>query len=118
MTLGVGSLPSNTVETIVSAAGLFFGVIINAQIFSELAMIFSDMNRPKKQFQFKLTRMSEAMINLDLPFEIKYEVMDYVWSTEPSLHSQTQMAIFLDMVKPSMKFNVIKLMFKKLLVKN
>lgn len=44
-------------------------------------MIFSDMNKVKKEFQFKLTRMNEAMINLDLPFELKYEVLNFVWKT-------------------------------------
>ena len=72
-----------------SAVGLFLGAIINAQIFSELAMIFSDITKVTKVFQIKLTRMNEAMINLELPFELKYEVLNYVWKTAPSLHSQT-----------------------------
>lgn len=81
-------------------------------------MIFSDINKVTKAFQTKLTRMNEAMINLELPFDLRYDVLNYVWKTEPSLHSQTQMGIFLDMVKPSMKYEVIKLMFQKLLKKN
>lgn len=74
-------MPRDFWETMISAIGLFFGVLINGHIFSELAMIFSDMNKVKKEFQFKLTRMNEAMINLDLPFELKYEVLNFVWKT-------------------------------------
>ena len=77
--LGVDCLPRDSLQTIVSACGLFLGAVINAQIFSELAMIFSDINRATKTFQMKLTRMNDAMINLELPFELKYEVLNYVW---------------------------------------
>ena len=71
----------------IGAIGLFMGVLINAQIFSELAMIFSGMNKVNKEFQMKLTKMNEVMIELNLPFELRYEVLNFKWKTQPSLHS-------------------------------
>jgi hypothetical protein len=39
--LGTDILPSNTIENIMAACGAFFGAIINANIFGELAVIMS-----------------------------------------------------------------------------
>lgn len=39
--LGSDITPRDTLQTVIAAIGLFFGAIINANIFGELAMIFS-----------------------------------------------------------------------------
>ena len=55
-------------ETVVSAIGLFVGGLINANIFGELAMIFSELDKNAKLFQGKIAMVNTAMINLKLPF--------------------------------------------------
>lgn len=46
------------------------GAIINANIFGELALIFSELDKTEKQFQSKLAKINTSMINLKLPFEM------------------------------------------------
>ena len=54
-----------------AAIGLFVGGLINANIFGELAMIFSELDKNDKVFQSKIALVNTAMINLDLDFEIQ-----------------------------------------------
>ena len=54
-----------------SAIGLFVGGLINANIFGELAMIFSELDKNNKIFQAKIAVMNTAMINLNLPFDLQ-----------------------------------------------
>lgn len=71
VTLGSGILPQDTVQTIMSALGIFFGAVINANIFGELSLIFQSLNKNEKDFQLKIAHMNTAMINLKLPFSIQ-----------------------------------------------
>lgn len=43
--IGVDIMPRNTFQTVIVSVGLFFGAVINANIFGELALILSDMNK-------------------------------------------------------------------------
>lgn len=51
--------------------GLFLGAVINANIFGELALILSDMNRKLKSFEMKMARTNTVMIDLKLPFVLQ-----------------------------------------------
>lgn len=77
--LGSDIFPTNTLETAVSAIGLFVGGLINANIFGELAMIFSELDKNYKIFQAKIAVVNTAMINLTLPFELQQDVRHYVF---------------------------------------
>jgi len=66
--LGSDVFPSDSVETWFTSIGLFCGAIINANIFGELALIFSELDKHEKEFQLKIVHMNTAMINLELPF--------------------------------------------------
>jgi len=46
------------------------GAIINANIFGELALIISELDKGEKMFQSKLAKINTAMINLKLPFHM------------------------------------------------
>ena len=48
--LGSDIFPSDLTETVMSAIGLFVGGLINANIFGELAMIFSELDKKEKEF--------------------------------------------------------------------
>lgn len=47
------------------------GAIINANIFGELALIFSSLNKQVREFQSKFAKINTAMINLKLNFDIQ-----------------------------------------------
>ena len=48
--LGSDVFPTDSIETMVAAIGLFVGGLINANIFGELAMIFSELDKTEKVF--------------------------------------------------------------------
>lgn len=52
--LGSDVFPSDSVETVFSSIGLFCGAVINANIFGELALIFSELDKLEKEFQLKI----------------------------------------------------------------
>lgn len=115
--LGSDIFPTNTLETAVSAIGLFVGGLINANIFGELAMIFSELDKNYKIFQAKIAVVNTAMINLTLPFELQQDVRHYVFQNEPSLQSQGEMQEFLRQIKPSMIYRIQIIQYTKVLQK-
>ena len=48
--LGSDIFPTDSFETVVTAIGIFVGGLINANIFGELAMIFSELDKNEKIF--------------------------------------------------------------------
>lgn len=68
--LGNGLLPQDSIQTIICAMGIFFGAVINANIFGELSLIFMSLNQNEKAFQLKLAHINTAMIHLHLPFKL------------------------------------------------
>ena len=63
--------PRTSLQTIMVSLGLFLGAVINANIFGELALILSDMNRKLKSFEMKMARTNTVMIDLKLPFVLQ-----------------------------------------------
>ena len=68
--LGGDQYPRTTLETVFQAFGIFFGAIINANIFGELVVIMEGMGKDEKMFQAKLSVINTSMINLGLPEEL------------------------------------------------
>ena len=62
--IGVDIQPRSIFQTIIVSVGLFFGAVINANIFGELALILSDMNKQLKRFELKMARTNTVMIDL------------------------------------------------------
>ena len=52
---GVDQQPRDTFQTIIATFGIFFGAIINANIFGELTVIMASMDKDEKEFQVRLT---------------------------------------------------------------
>ena len=77
-------MPRNTVQTILVSIGLFLGALINANIFGELALILSDMNRKLKIFELKMARTNTVMIDLHLPFDLQQEIRKDLTVKDPS----------------------------------
>lgn len=74
LTLGGDVLPKDGYQTAIASVAVLVGVIINAQIFGELALIFRQLNKPAKAFQSKLAIINTAMIHLELPFDMQQSV--------------------------------------------
>lgn len=68
--LGSDIGPQDSLQSIVAAFGIFMGAIINANIFGELALIFSSLNKQNRAFQSKFAKINTAMINLNLKFNL------------------------------------------------
>ena len=68
--LGSDFYPVNLAQTVIAGLGLVVGAFINANIFGELSLIFSELGKSNKLFQRKTAEMNTAMINLGLPFEL------------------------------------------------
>lgn len=100
-----------------SAIGLFVGGLINANIFGELAMIFSELDKNNKIFQAKIAVMNTAMINLNLPFDLQQAVRHNTFKNEPSLQTQLEMIQFLQFITPSMRYRVLMIQYTKVLKK-
>lgn len=54
------------------------GAIINANIFGNMALIISDLNRKSSEFQSQIDTANTAMKNMKLPTEIQTRVISYL----------------------------------------
>jgi len=68
--LGTDVSPQDSIQASIAATGMFMGAIINANIFGELALIFSSLNKSTRAFQSKFAKINTAMINLKLKFDL------------------------------------------------
>lgn len=68
--LGSDVGPQDSFQSVIAAVGIFLGAIINANIFGELALIFSSLNKSHRAFQSKFAKINTAMINLKLKFDL------------------------------------------------
>lgn len=64
-------MPRNSAQTIYGSTGLFFGAVINANIFGELFIILSNLSLNEKRFETKIARVNTVMIDLGIPFEMQ-----------------------------------------------
>lgn len=71
------------------------GAIINANIFGELAVLVSAMNRKATLFQEKIDIANTAMKNMNLPEKIQLRVLGYLAYTQTLLESQKELESFL-----------------------
>ena len=113
--LGSDVGPQDSFQSIIAAVGIFMGAIINANIFGELALIFSSLNKQHRAFQSKFAKINTAMINLKLKFDLQQEVRHQIMKNSPSLQSQNEMKEFLSIIAPSMKFRILMYQYKRIL---
>jgi hypothetical protein len=62
--------PRTTIQVSFGAMNIFMGAIINANIFGELAVLASNLNKKAMDFQLKIDIVNTAMKNLKLPEEL------------------------------------------------
>lgn len=113
--LGTDMQPRGQFQTMVAGTGIFLGGIINANIFGELAVIFSSIGKAEKQTQNELAMMNTAMINLKLPCDIQQNVRVSFLRNMPSKQSQEEMQNFLQGISPSIRYKVLEHIYKQIL---
>ena len=87
---------------------LLLGAIINANIFGNMAVLLSSLNRKAATFQEKLETANETMKNLKVPSAIQDEVKSYLTYTQSTLDHQNELDKFLTMLSPSLKKQISK----------
>jgi len=97
---------------------LLAGALINANIFGNMAVIIQDLNKKVGRFLEKIDTANTAMMNMNLPTDIKKKVINYLMQTQSNLESQEEMEIFYQMIPPSLKLEVTKHIFSKVVTRN
>jgi hypothetical protein len=118
MLTGNDIMPIGTFQVAFTAIFVTIGAIINANLFGQLAVIFSSINRKATLFQEKFDITTTAMKNLNLPEKLQVKVTAFLAYTQRLLESQRELTTFLDMISPSLKEEVIKHIFAETLKNN
>jgi CRP-like cAMP-binding protein len=110
--------PRREIQLIFCVTTLLICAIINANIFGNLAVLVSALNRKSTKFQEKLDTVNTAMKNMKLPEETQKKVQNYIMSTQSTLDHQQEMDSFLKLISPSLRLEVTKHIFSMIVVKN
>lgn len=110
--------PRDVFQNVFLATMITCGAIINANIFGELAVILSNLNRKSSLFQAKLDTANTAMKTLNLPEKLQVKVTGFLTYSRALLESQEELQDFLQMLSPSLKEKVLKQIFEDTLRKN
>ena len=84
-------------------ACILFGAIINANIFGNMAVLISAINRKHALFQQKLDTANTAMKNMKITSKLHGKVQNYIMSTESTLSIQRELQQFLEILSPSLR---------------
>eukprot|EP00347_Sterkiella_histriomuscorum_P003990 403362169 len=110
--------PHSNWEIIFGVFACALGAILNANLFGQLAVIVQNLNMRQNQFQQKLDSANTAMKNLKLPKDIQNQVVKFIKTTQSSLDQQKELDLFLSMISPSLRKEVIKFIFDVILREN
>lgn len=107
--LGGGDVgPRGEFQLLFVAIILIMGAIINANIFGNMAVLYSALNRKAATFQEKMEDANETMKNLKVPDTIQEEVKSYLSYTQSNLDHQNEFNKFLEMLSPSLRIQISK----------
>jgi len=71
-------IPRGTMQIAFVAVSITMGAIINANIFGNMALIISDLNKKSAEFQGQIDTANTAMKNMRLPQDIQTRVISYL----------------------------------------
>ena len=91
--------PLTTLQLAYCSSFIMIGAIINANLFGQLAVIFSSLNRKASNFQEKFDSTTSTMKNLNLPEKLQTKVTGYLTYTQSLLDSQNELKAFLDVIQ-------------------
>ena len=105
-------------QIIYSIVVLLIGAIVNANIFGNMAVIVQDLNQKASRFQEKIDTANTSMSNLKLPATIQEKVREYLFYTQSNLENQRELEDFKTMISPSLRLEVNRQIFLKVLIAN
>ena len=100
-------MPRTTAQCMIVSLGLLTGAFVNANIFGELALILSDMNRKLKKFELKMARSNTVMIDLKLPFYLQQDIRHGITTDDPMNQRQNDLLRFLHVISPSLEKKIL-----------
>jgi len=109
-------IPRGTLQVAFVAIFITVGAIINANIFGNMALIISDLNKKSAEFQTQIDTANTAMKNMHLPQHLQTEVISYLNYIQQTLDHQNELKEFFDKISPSLKEEVTRFVFKGILV--
>ena len=115
---GSGIGHRNNTQIINSIIVLLIGAIINANIFGNMAVIVQDLNAKASRFQEKIDTANTSMNNLKLPAMMQDKVREYLFYTQSNLENQRELEDFKTMISPSLRLEVYRQIFMKVLIAN
>jgi len=83
--------PRGSFQVLFCGSLVMMGAIINANLFGELAVLVTALNRKSTQYQEKIDTANTAMKNMKLPTLIQQRVQNYMMSTQSSLDTQKEL---------------------------
>jgi hypothetical protein len=104
---GVDQQPRTGGQVVLASFGIFFGAIINANIFGEITVIMQSLGKNTREFETRQAQNNTAMINLGLPPALQQDVRNQMYTQETSLFNQRIFRDFLAAVPPSVQYKVI-----------
>jgi hypothetical protein len=79
--------PQTTAMVSFGAFANLSGALVTANLFGELAILVSDLNKNQNRYQKKVDNANQAMQNLNLPMSVQNLVLSYMMSTKQSQES-------------------------------
>lgn len=111
LNLGLDIYPQSSAQFVIGGCGLIIGTLTNAFVFSQLQIVLKEINKTDLEFERKLIRNKQAMLNINLPKHLQPQVLHHLTKTAPSLKVQIDVQNFLRLMPPSLVFKVIKRLF-------
>ena len=118
MLWGNDIMPKGWYQLIFVSIAIFFGAIVNANIFGNIAVVYQSLNRKASNFEEKIEFADETMKNLKINETLQEQVNIYLNYTRTSSDHQQELDKFLSMLSPSLKQQVTRHIFYDSIIQN
>jgi len=98
--------PRNTQELLVGGLILLFSNVLNALIFSEMAIMLLNFQRKSMEYQIILDTSNHIMATINLPQPYQEDIRQFLKITSDTRNLQYEFDLFLDQLAPSLKIKV------------
>ena len=110
---GNDSMPVGNIQITLSTILFVAASMINAGILGNISVIIQQLNKKNSDFHEKLQNASYTMKNLMISEDLQFKVHAYLVSTQTTLDQQKEFDSFLNILSPSLKFEVTRHIFMK-----
>ena len=115
---GNDNMPVGTFQTTLATVLFVAAWLINASILGNISVLIQQLNKKNSDFHEKLQNASSTMKNLNISEGIQFKVHAYLVSTQTTLDQQKEFDEFLNILSPSLKYEVTRHIFMKCILKN